>query len=84
MKQGLEMRAILRGVVFITAELVQIPMSDAALLNNLTCVCIHVSEWICKGLLLRATTARVLRRDQKVLGRKGLITTSNHSSCPKA
>jgi len=69
-KQGLEMKAILRGVVFITAELVQIPMSDAALLNNVTCVCIHVSEWMCKGLLLQATTVHVLRRDQKVLERK--------------
>lgn len=66
-KQGLGMKAVLTGVVFITAEPVQIPMSDAAILNNLTCVCIHVCEWICKGLLLQATTVRVLRRDQNVL-----------------
>lgn len=66
MKQGLGMKAILTGVVFITRELEQIPMPDAALLNNLTCVCIHVSEWICKGLLLQPTTAHVPRRDQKV------------------
>jgi hypothetical protein len=60
------MNAVPMGVVFITGELVQIPLSDAALLSNLTCVCVHVSEWICKGLLEQATTFRVPRRDQKV------------------
>lgn len=79
-KQGPGMNAVPMGAVFITVELVQIRMSDAALLSNLNCVCVHVTEWICKGLLIQATTAHVLRRDQKVL-RRNVCSAARKRNC---